>query len=410
MAEIGPKPRQIASRRRLREIWKQSKDAQGRGSAPGIDEVTPRRFGGDIEHQIAELNRELISGEFRFSLLRPFELPKPNGTMRIICAPTVRDRLVQRLVSDYLTERDKLGVFNDVSYGFVRGRGGVLAAVQQARRLRPDFRWALKSDISSFFDTIDRQSLVQDLARKVGRTSIFPLLTQVVQCEVYEGKSRIRDFLRKAGIVCGKGLRQGMPLSPLLSNFVLRDFDRHFMGKHAKLVRYADDFVIFAKSEDECRELLADAKSLLAAKGHSVPEPGPCSKTVIAKPDEPVEFLGYDIVQRAGTGAYDIVIPKRAFEKVKITLARYEEFQAAMKEFKTLGRFMQSMNSIAQSYVAVYKTGKNIDDLRSHVENCRSASINRIAIDLFGSDVVGNLDDDKKAFLGLIIKPLDGEW
>jgi hypothetical protein len=104
------------------------------------------------------------------------------------------------------------------------------------------------------------------------------------------------------------------------------------------------------------------------------------------------------------------VIPKRAFEKVKITLARYEEFQAAMKEFKTLGRFMQSMNSIAQSYVAVYKTGKNIDDLRSHVENCRSASINRIAIDLFGSDVVGNLDDDKKAFLGLIIKPLDGEW
>ena len=130
----------------------------------------------------------------------------------------------------------------------------------------------------------------------------------------------------------------------------------------------------------------------------------------IAKPDEPVEFLGYDIVQRAGTGAYDIVIPKRAFEKVKITLARYEQLQAAMKEFKTLGRFMQSMNSIAQSYVAVYKIGKNIDHLRSHVENCRLASINRIAIDLFGSDVIGKLDDDKRAFLGLTVKPLDGEW
>jgi hypothetical protein len=89
----------------------------------------------------------------------------------------------------------------------------------------------------------------------------------------------------------------------LLSNFVLRDFDRHFIGKHAKLVRYADDFVIFAGSEEECLDLLTEARSLLAAKGHGVPDPGPGSKTIIANPDEPIEFLGYDIVPRIGTGA-----------------------------------------------------------------------------------------------------------
>jgi retron-type reverse transcriptase len=403
-----PKPRRIASSAQLREVWRQSRDAHGRGSAPGCDGVTPRRFKENIQRNIDEIHHELMGGNYHFGLLRAFPIPKANGKIRMICAPTVRDRLVQRLLCEHLLAGDKLGVSNTVSFGFVRD-GGVPKAVKEAKKIRQHQPWILKSDISAFFDRIDRNRLANALGKKIGRSSIFPLLSLAIECEVDESPPWTATWLRDAGIVRGEGLRQGMPLSPLLSNFVLKKFDRHFERRQIKLVRYADDFVIFARSEAECQSLFAEARAVLLDLGHDIPDPGANSKTVISPPDMPIEFLGYEIAVRA-TGGYRITVPKHAFDTIKGTLAKYHDLDAAIAKFKTLDRLMQSLSSIARSFAAVYYLGDNHAALESHVNNCRGRAVMKIAEQLFGPDVLKRMDDRKKAFLGLALLPLESEW
>jgi RNA-directed DNA polymerase len=402
-------PKQIASRTKLRAIWKQSRDARGRGAAPGSDGVSPRRFKANLEQHIDEIHCELMSGSFRFSLLRAFPISKANGKTRMICAPTVRDRLVQRLLCEHLIVGDKLGVLNSVSYGFVR-HGGVPKAVKQAKKIRQQFPWAFKSDISAFFDRINRRLLADELAKKVGRSSIFPVLRQSIDCEVDESAPWVTGSLHSAGIVRGEGLRQGMPLSPILSNFVLKRFDRHFETRHAMLVRYADDFVFFARSEQECYRLLAEARAVLSQLDHDIPDPGPGSKTIISSPEKTVEFLGYDIAMRSDDRGYKITVPPHAFETIRGSQAKYHDLAAAISKFKTLDRLMQSLGSMARSFAAVYHLGHNHDALKSHVDNCRTRAVKKIAEQLFGAGVLDRLDDRKRKFLGLALTPLDADW
>lgn len=404
-----PKPKIIASRTRLREVWRRSKDAIGRGSAPGADGISPRQFRTNLEKNIEDISRDIIAGSYGFSRLKAFPISKGNGKIRLICAPTVRDRLVQRLLVEYLIAGDKLGVKNNVSFGFVRDAGGVPAAIKAAKKARAEKPWAIKSDITAFFDRINRASLAAQLNKKLENCSVLPLLLSVIQCEVDDRPPMVPGWLRSTAIVSGEGLRQGMPLSPLLSNFILKEFDRKFERIGAALFRYADDFVIFGKSRQECENHFADAKAILGTLGHTLPEPGEGSKTAIVGPKEPIEFLGYEIVRRAGPG-YDIRIPRHAFDNVKSSLAQYHDLAAAMSKYKTLGRLMQSIGSVSQSFASVYFLGNNVDDLRRFVEMRRVAAIGKIAEQLFGADVLSSLDETKRRFLGLAQTTLDGNW
>jgi RNA-directed DNA polymerase len=409
MTNHPPKPRVIASKARLRDVWKYSSDAKGRGSSPGSDGVSPKQFRGTLEKNLESIHQDIQGGTFQFSPLKAFPISKGNGKIRLICAPTVRDRLVQRLIVEYLVTGDKLGVKNNVSFGFVRDAGGVPAAVKAARRIREEYPWALKSDITSFFDRIQRTPLALHLEKTLGSSSILPLLLKTLDAEVDDKPLLVSGWLQNAGLKKGEGLRQGMPLSPLLSNFVLKTFDRHFEKKQAPLVRYADDFTIFAKSKLDCDAYLAETKGVLAKLGHDVPDPGPNSKTVIATPDDAVDFLGYEIVKGA-SGAYDIVIPDHAFKNIRETLAKYHDLDGGIARYKTLDRMLQSLGSVAQSFASVYALGKNKVALRSHVENCRANAVTKIAEQLFGAEVISKMEDRKKKFLGLTLDPLDGDW
>ena len=113
------------------------------------------------------------------------------------------------------------------------------------------------------------------------------------------------------GIEAGRGLRQGMPLSPILSNFLLRDFDRAFSERGHALVRYADDLVVFASSRDEC-ETIQELTEFELAKLKLQFSPG---KTEICGPHEPVEFLGMELGLRDGTSTYCLTVSTRQMAK-----------------------------------------------------------------------------------------------
>ncbi len=250
MALTFPKPSRIASLHNLGQVWAASRDASGRGGAPGIDWQYPTSFRNNLERNLTLVRHELLSG-YQFTSLRPHLIDKGDNKKRIVCIPTVKDRLVQRLILSYLTsERDVLDVINPLSYGFIKGRNkGVRHAVVDAVAYRNKFPWMLKTDITSFFDRIDRTYLKDKLVPRLQKSSIVPLLEGVIDCEIAASTQKLRASIRQNGIIAGRGVRQGMPLSPVLSNFVLRPFDKKINKARIRMVRYADDLAIFADSK-----------------------------------------------------------------------------------------------------------------------------------------------------------------
>ena len=399
-----PRPRKLASLSRLRETWAHSRDSGRRSGSAGVDGITPSRFREHLDRNLHNIHKNLVAGTYEFSNLRPLPIPKESGGYRVICIPTVSDRLVQRLIVRTLVgERDRLGVKNSVSYGFIEGQGGVVSALRKARNLRAEHPWVFKSDISSFFDQIDRSDLKEQLNKRLGRWSLAPLINAAIDCEI-EKKGLSEDELESTkGIRDRHGLRQGMPLSPILSNFVLRDFDRFFEKRNAKLIRYADDFLILTDSREQCEEFFQHADRLLKQKGHSIPSPSAGSKTAFRSPDEPVEFLGLEISPKRSAAGYEIRAGKKAFQAIRRKLELHSNFESALREGKRFFEVISRINSSVVGYVNVYRDAKNFEDLRSHAETCRANAIARVLCQLFGPDAMENLKSDyrKAEFLGL---------
>ena len=295
---------------------------------------------------------------------------------------------------------DKLKVINSVSYGFRKGFG-VQKAVTVARNIRRDHPWVLKSDIQSFFDKIQRETLKNDISRRLGKSSVVPLVCCAIDTEIHCTNSSEKSRIEKAGIQPGLGLRQGMPLSPLLSNVVLREFDATLHKRKVRMVRYADDFAIFADSEPECRSILPLVKNLLAAKQHNVPEPGPESKTVIYRPDSAVEFLGFEL-RPSKQGKYVVAIPAAAFNELKKRLDQFRDFNEARNKWRYFSQTVSTLNSTVNGFVNVYEAGNNFGDFRAHAVNCRNQALNDLLGSIFGVEVLSKLDKSRRDFLDLI--------
>ena len=280
----------ISTFENLRDVWREFLARSGKKSSAGVDWVTPVQFQQDLHKRLSDISTEMRTG-YTFSPLRGVVLPKKDaGKTRLICVPTIADRLVQRAVLRLIEVRaEKLGIVNDVSFGFVRplgdGKRGTHAAQAAAVKLRKEFPWVLKADIAAFFDTIDRKQLVEEWGRKFRLTSLQPLVFGAINCEVRSDSDRVRASIAQNKIRPGRGLRQGMPLSPILSNFVLKDFDG-VVGQHRPMVRYADDMLVFASSLAECHE----AQALVAIELGKLGLELSTTKTRRHAPDEAVEF------------------------------------------------------------------------------------------------------------------------
>lgn len=286
---------------------------------------------------------------------------------------------------------------NGVSYGFVPELS-VSDAVDQARKYRQDRRWVFKTDITAFFDRIDRGLLIHRLERRVKHPTLRPLLHAAVGCEIHVEQPSFRRKLKQMDLREGRGVRQGMPLSPYFANVMLEPFDKacQHAGLHA--VRYADDLVFFASSEAEASGIQSFCLDQLAALKLEIPALVDGSKTRIYGPDEPAEFLGLELAPTTGQG-YELRVSSKQMERIKHRIHSYGSIRELRQRNLGLASFGNALESAVRAYEAAYEHCANATDLAAHIASCRQNAISNVMAQL--GICVSRLDAERRWFLGL---------
>lgn len=249
-----------------------------KGSA-GVDGMTVQQLPEHLKQQWPAIREQLLSGTYRPQPVRRVEIPKPDGGVRKLGIPTVLDRFIQQAVMQVLQGRwDR--TFSDHSYGFRPGRSAHQAVEQAQRYIAEGYRWCVDLDLEKFFDRVSHDKLMARIATRVSDKRLLKLIRSFLKAGVMEG-----------GLVSpvDEGTPQGGPLSPLLSNIVLDEFDRELERRGLRFARYADDSNIYVRSRRAGERVMASITRFIMTKLKlKVNE----QKSAVARPWER-KFLGF---------------------------------------------------------------------------------------------------------------------
>lgn len=235
-------------------------------AAVGVDGITKEEYGRHLEDNLRGLHERLKAMRYRHQPIRRVHIPKGNGKTRPIGISSLEDKIVQgalREVLEAVYEQD----FLECSYGFRPGRGAH-DALRAVNRMASRERVAvvLEADIQAFFDSIDRTKLLELLQIRVADTPLLRLLGKCLHVGVLDGEEYSEP---------GEGTAQGSIISPMFGNVYLhyvlglwfeRDIKPRLEGQ-ARLIRYADDFVIGFERHDDAERVLEVLHKRMAKYG-----------------------------------------------------------------------------------------------------------------------------------------------
>ena len=269
------------------------------GKAVGIDQESWADFDKEPERNLYVIWNRLASGSYHPQPVREVEIPKKDGSKRKLGIPTLRDRIAQQVVKDYMEKRiDKL--FHENSYGY-RPLKSAHQAIEQVRQNTFGFDWVLDMDISKFFDEVDHDLTLKAVSHVMEEKWVLMYVERWLKMPVQKQDGTVEPKQ-------GKGTPQGGVISPLLANLYLHFAMDKWLSNHyptVRFVRYADDVVIHCSTHQQAEQVKEALINRLAEVKLRVNE----SKTHIAyckdyrrkESHEKVkfEFLGFSYQPRA---------------------------------------------------------------------------------------------------------------
>jgi group II intron reverse transcriptase/maturase len=307
----------------LKEAYRKTR----KDAAPGIDGMTAKEYGINLDNKINDLLKRMKTGKYRATPVRKVSISKDDGGMRELGICQFEDKVVQKAVSMILSaiyEQD----FYEMSYGFRPERSAHQGlSYLRSNCMRKNINWILDIDICGFFDNLDRKHLREIMKLRVNDGGIIRLIGKWFNAGILDGKN-----LRYTT----KGAIQGGTVSPILSNIYLHTvLDKWYMeqirlqlSSDSVAVRFADDVVFGCKTKVQAQWLLEQVKTRFAAYGLEVhPE-----KTKIVKFSDPerdvddsenngtFDFLGFTHYWAKSQKGYWVIKRKTSNKKLRKSL------------------------------------------------------------------------------------------
>lgn len=345
---------QVINQRNMHLAYQQV--VRNQGSA-GVDGMPVSELKPHLRKEREAIVLSMIQGRYLPQPILGVHIPKPGGKTRLLGIPRVVDRWLQQAVAQAITPLFEYE-FNDHSYGFRPGKNAHQCVQQSERYMAEGYQHIVDIDLKSFFDEVDHCLLLQLLYRKVKCTLTLRLIRKWLRAPILiEGKLTKRR----------KGVPQGSPLSPLLSNIMLHELDTELERRGLRFVRYADDFSVYTKSKYEAGKT---EKAIVAFLNEKLKLVVNREKSGIRKP---VQFtiLGHRFVptyEKGTKGKYQLVVSEKSWDKLKQSLKTITRKTAPMSIVERIRKLKEVGRGWLQYFRMASIVGK-LRDLDSWVRN-----------------------------------------
>jgi len=298
--------KQLTSKKNLNDAYLQVYRNKG---AAGIDAIGVTELASILKVHSKCYTQQIESGTYQVSPILGVEIPKSNGRTRLLGIPTVVDRVFQQALHQVLQpvfEPD----FQKHSYGFRPKRNAHGAITQSLENINSGYQDIVDIDLQSFFDEVEHYVLLELIYKKVKCKATLKLLRSFLRAPI-----SIKGKLQKRR----KGVPQGSPLSPLLSNILLNELDKELEGRGHRYVRYADDFSVYVQSKKSAKRVGNSIYKFLRDK---LQLPINREKSGIRRPST-FNLLGYGFVptyKKNEKGKYQLVVKQSKWATFKSKL------------------------------------------------------------------------------------------
>ena len=297
---------QVLNKRNLTESCNEVVRNKGAG---GIDGMSAGALKAWLEESRDILCNCIRGGKYIPQPIRGREIPKSNGKKRLLGIPTVIDRMLQQAVSREIMPQFEY-MFSENSYGFRPQRNAQQAVLKSLEYINSGYQHIVDIDLKGFFDEVDHCLLLNLLYRKVKCPVTMQLIRRWLRAPIWVNGRLIKRR---------KGVPQGSPLSPLLSNIMLHELDMEMERQGLRFVRYADDFSIYCKTRSEARKTGNNIYLFLRDR---LKLPINREKSGLRRPVN-FSILGYGFVptyQKGIKGQYQLIVEKSRWKELKAKL------------------------------------------------------------------------------------------
>lgn len=349
----------VLNRKNLYKAYRQV--VRNKGSA-GVDGMKVTDLISYLESNRDRIATSILNHTYVPKPIKGVEIPKSNGKTRLLGVPTVVDRWLQQAVSQVLMTKYEL-TFEEHSYGFRPEKNIHKAVTQALKNINDGYQDIVDIDLKGFFDEVDHPVLLQLIYQRVKCPTALRLIRKWLRAPI-----QINGKLHKRR----KGVPQGSPISPLLSNILLDLLDKELERRNLKYVRYADDFSIYTKSKKEARKVGNEIYLFLKDK---LRLPINKEKSGIRRPSN-FEMLGHAFVptyQKGVKGKYQLVVKKNSWDSLKRKLKQITKktkpysFEERLKKLAEIWRGWVNNYRLASIHAKL----KSLDEwLRNRLRYC----------------------------------------